>query len=196
MSIKFLLCYDEYKSSIIIINQLSRRTMEKELWDVYDASRQKTNNIVERGKSLKPGQYHLVIHVCFFNQQNQMLIQKRSLNKEGWPGLWDISVGGAVKSGETSQHAASRESYEELGIKHDFSNQLPRLTLTFERGFDDIYIARKNIAIDQISFVDHEVCDAKWASEDEILLLIHKKQFLPIYSMSFIKYIFELNRMS
>ncbi len=166
--------------------------MQKEIWDVYDRHKQQTGKTIARGDALKPGDYHLVIHVCYFNHQNQMLIQKRSAHKT-WGGLWDISIGGAVQSKESSQDAATRESYEELGITHDFTNVLPNITMTFERGFDDIFIACKNISIDDITFMDHEACDAKWATETEIIHLIKTNQFLPIHSIPFIKHVFSLH---
>ena len=165
----------------------------KEIWDVYDINRQLTDQKAIRGEHMDKGQYHLVIHVCFFNHK-KMLIQRRALTKTPWAGLWDISVGGAARSGETSQMAAKRESYEELGIIHDFKNILPQLTVTFERGFDDIYIIEKDISIDDVSFTDGEACEAKWATEEEIVELIKKGMFVPIHQTPYIKYLFFLNQ--
>ena len=48
-------------------------------------------------------------------------MQQRSLNSKYYPGKWDVT-GGAVSSGETSDKAAIREVYEELGIKIDNYN--------------------------------------------------------------------------
>ena len=50
-----------------------------------------------------------------------MSYQQRSLNSKYYPGKWDVT-GGAVSSGETSDKAAIREVYEELGIKIDNYN--------------------------------------------------------------------------
>ncbi|WP_250130114.1 NUDIX domain-containing protein [Jeotgalicoccus sp. WY2] len=47
--------------------------------------------------------------------------------------MWDISVGGSVTAGETSQTGAMRETEEELGLQIDLHNQLPHLSMTFER---------------------------------------------------------------
>lgn len=168
--------------------------MTKEQWDIYDCQRQLTHHTMTRGDKLYPGQYHLVIHVCYFNHKQQLLIQRRSLHKEGWPGLWDISIGGAVRAGETSQMAASRESDEELGITHDFTDQLPQMTLTFERGFDDIFIVNKDISLSDISFKDHEACDARWATLEEVYQLIDQHLFLPIHSKAFIHHIFDISK--
>jgi len=163
----------------------------KEKWDIYNQYRQKTNTYMYRGDTLKNGQFHLVVHVCYINDQNQMLIQKRSSHKT-WGGLWDISIGGAVQYGETSQQAAQRESFEELGIHHQFDDIRPQVSLSFERGFDDIYVIKKNIDIKQISFKDNEACDAKWATREEIYELIDQQLFLPIHHKAFIDFLFMI----
>lgn len=163
----------------------------KEIWDVYNDQRQLTKEKVNRGDKLKKGQFHLVVHVCYFNHQHQMLIQKRSSHKT-WGGLWDISIGGAVQSGESSQMAAKRESFEELGIHQDFSDMLPQVSRSFERGFDDIYIIKQDIDLKDISFNDQEACEAIWATRDDIIDLINNNLFLPIHEIEFIDFLFKI----
>ena len=62
-----------------------------ELWDIYDIDRQKTGKLCRRvdGKALADQDYHLVVHICLFNPHGQLLIQRRQLDKAGYPGLWD-----------------------------------------------------------------------------------------------------------
>lgn len=55
-----------------------------ELWDVYTVDREKTGRTWQRGNRLENGDYHLVIHVCIFNKDGQMLIQQRQPFKDGW----------------------------------------------------------------------------------------------------------------
>ncbi|MGA1868600.1 MAG: NUDIX hydrolase [bacterium] len=64
-----------------------------------------------------PHLIHRAAHVLLFNSQGQLLLQKRSMNKDIQPGKWDTSVGGHVESGEDYEKAAYRELGEELGIK-------------------------------------------------------------------------------
>ena len=87
-----------------------------ELWDVYDKDRVKTGETMERGSAFADGAYHLVVHVCIFNSKGEMLIQQRQPFKEGWPNLWDLTVGGSAVAGESSGEAAKRELFEEIGI--------------------------------------------------------------------------------
>lgn len=59
---------------------------------------------------------HRVVHVLVFNEKGELLLQKRSLNKDFAPGRWDTSVGGHVGIGEELTLSVRREMEEELGI--------------------------------------------------------------------------------
>lgn len=63
-----------------------------------------------------PSLMHRVVHVLVFNENGDLLLQKRSKNKDVAPGKWDTSVGGHVDHGETIIEAVKREMEEELGI--------------------------------------------------------------------------------
>jgi len=65
-----------------------------------------------------PSLIHRVVHVLVFNKKGDLLLQKRSLNKDVAPGKWDTSVGGHINPGENTLEAAKRETEEELGIKN------------------------------------------------------------------------------
>lgn len=62
---------------------------------------------------------HRVVHVLVFNEKGEILLQKRSKNKDVAPGKWDTSVGGHVNPGEDLISSAIREMNEELGILKD-----------------------------------------------------------------------------
>nr|WP_205603805.1 NUDIX domain-containing protein [Bacillus mesophilus] len=161
-----------------------------ELWDVYDINRTQTDRTWVRGKQLESGDFHLVIHVCIFNSNGEMLIQQRQSFKEGWPNLWDLTVGGSAIAGETSQTAAQRELHEEIGLKVDFQHIRPHLTINFENGFDDIYLIQEDVQLHMLTLQYEEVQDVKWASKDEILTMIKNEEFLPYYE-SFIHLLFD-----
>jgi isopentenyldiphosphate isomerase len=63
-----------------------------------------------------PSLMHRVVHVLVFNSEEDLLLQKRSMNKDVAPGKWDTSVGGHVNADETLDEAVKREMEEELGI--------------------------------------------------------------------------------
>ncbi len=59
---------------------------------------------------------HRTISVVIFNDKGEILLQKRSKNKDTYPGLYTLAVAGHVDKGETYQQTAKRELFEELGI--------------------------------------------------------------------------------
>lgn len=162
-----------------------------EEWDLYDKYRVKMGKVVERGKTFNPGEFHLVIHVCIINSNNQLLIQQRQPFKEGWENMWDLTVGGSAHAGETSNQAAERELFEEIGYKADLSNIRPVFTVNFNRGFDDYYVVKADINLEKLSLQEAEVKSVKWAYKDEIIKLISVGEFIP-YHLSVIKMIFDM----
>lgn len=164
-----------------------------ELWDVYDVHRVRQNREVVRGQTLQPGDYHLVVHLCLFNSQGQMLIQQRQKNKDGWPNLWDLTVGGSALRGESSQQAVERELAEELGLHLNLSQARPHMTVNFPDGFDDVYLIEEDIDLNTLSFQPEEVQAARWADQDDILAMIENETFLP-YFPDLIRLIFVMRR--
>ncbi len=162
-----------------------------ELFDLYDRDRIPTGETIERGQKLPPGRYHLVVHICVFNREGQMLIQLRSKNKVLWPGLWDVSVGGAAQKGDSSWLAAQRELAEELGIVVDLSQVRPAFTFNFDRGFDDVYLIQLDPEIDKLNLQSEEVTAVRWADSDSIHTMIESGEFLP-YHHSLIDMYFDL----
>ena len=48
----------------------------------------------------KKGLWHRAIVVAIVNDENKILLQQRSMNKEKNAGWWDISVAGHLSSGK------------------------------------------------------------------------------------------------
>ena len=162
-----------------------------ELWDLYDHDRNPTGETHERGKPVPKGRYHLVVHVVIFNSAGQMLIQQRQPFKEGWPNLWDVTVGGSAIAGDTSCTAAARELQEELGLTADLTFERPKLTIHFSVGFDDIYTLIWDVELSDLTLQESEVQAARWATEDEIHRMIDEGTFIP-YHHSLITLLFAL----
>lgn len=161
-----------------------------ELWDVYDINRNKTSKIMVRGQAFEKDNYHLVVHVCIFNSKGEMLIQQRQPFKEGWPNLWDITAGGSAIKGDTSQSAAERELFEEIGLREDFKNIRPHITINFDQGFDDYYLIEREVDINELSLQYEEVQKVKWASREDIFSMMESGEFIPYYQ-SFIQLLFD-----
>ena len=153
-----------------------------EYWDVYDIKRNLTGKVICRdGKTgLSDGEYHLVVDAWFVNNNNQFLIQKRSLGKKIFPGLWAQSAGGAVVQGEDSFQACIREIKEELGIIPDIGKaELVYSFIRHRNTIVDVYLIRQDLNLNRLTLQSSEVDDVKWASFGEIKELLNNKQFVP-----------------
>lgn len=164
-----------------------------ELWELYTYDRQRTGHTMLRGDGQPEGLFRLVVHVCIFNSDGEMLIQQRQPFKKGWPNLWDITVGGSALSGEDSKNAIARELYEELGFKFSFENLCPSLTVHFDGGFDDIYLIEQNVDLSEIRLQSEEVQAVRWCSRQEILKMIENGRFIP-YHKSLIELLFAMRK--
>ncbi len=166
--------------------------MTKEQWDVYDIHRIKTGEVVTRGEKAAPGQYRMVVHICIINSEGKMLIQQRQPFKSDWSNLWDVTVGGCSRTGETSQDAAHREVLEEIGLDIDFTGVLPRFTVNWLSGFDDVYVLKQEVDVSSLSLQEEEVQAVRWATHDEIIDMIREGTFIT-YHESFIDMCFAMS---
>ncbi len=164
---------------------------EREVFDLYTADRAKTDQMVFRGEPIPVGFYHLVVHICIFDSCGRMLIQQRQPFKQGFSNLWDVSVGGSAVHGDNSQSAAERETFEELGLKVDLTDMRPALTINWERGFDDYYVLKKDVDLNELHLQYEEVQSVRWAALEEIEEMIDEGTFIP-YEKGLIHLLFHL----
>ncbi len=162
-----------------------------ELWDLYNRDLQKTGETHPRGMPLPEERYHMVVHVVIFSTDGRMLIQQRQPFKEGWPDMWDVTVGGSAVTGDSSHSAAERELFEELGLVADLEYERPKITIHFSVGFDDIYTLIWDVDLNDLRLQESEVQAARWATEDEIHQMIDDGVFIP-YHHSLITLLFAL----
>lgn len=162
-------------------------------FDYKNNSYLKTNKTALRSDVLKKDEYRVIVHLCIFNDKNELLIQQRSYQKSSWAGRWDITCGGQVQSLENAGEAISREVREELGLDIDFTKIRPAISFHYYEGVDHVYIIRKNIDINKLKFNDSEVIKAKYASREEVLDLFHKDEFV-FYFESTIQVFFDFSK--
>ena len=140
-----------------------------ELFDLYTKDREKLNTTLVRGQALPENTYRIIVQVCVFNSKGEMLIQQRQSFKSSWSNLWDVSAGGSVIAGETSNAAIERELHEELGIDFSFRDLRPALTINFPSGFNDVYCIETEVDPTELKLQYEEVRAVKWAGFEEIL---------------------------
>lgn len=90
-----------------------------EYLDIVDEQGNPTGEIVERTIAHQKGIRHRTSHVWILRKKNdqvEILMQKRSLNKDSYPGCYDISSAGHILAGSSYEESALRELKEELGV--------------------------------------------------------------------------------
>lgn len=150
-----------------------------ELWDIYDLDRKRTGRVHRRGDPWPDGAYRLCVHICIFNGEGKLLIQQRQPWKKGWSGMWDVSVGGSALAGDDSRTAAQREVQEELGLALDLSGMRPVFSVSFSQGFDDFWLIRQEVRLEDLTLQPSEVQAVRWASRQEVLEMVQAGTFIP-----------------
>lgn len=90
-----------------------------EYFDICDEQGLPTGKTVERSVAHREGICHRTAHVWVVRQVEgrwQVLLQKRSMNKDSFPGRFDTSSAGHIPAGSEPGESALRELQEELGI--------------------------------------------------------------------------------
>lgn len=74
---------------------------------------------------------HRACYILVFNSKGELFIQKRTQNKDIYPGYWDLAAGGVVLAGESYEESAQRELREELGVT------TAKLRFLFDQYYED-----------------------------------------------------------
>lgn len=182
--------------------------MEKnEFIDVLDENGMFTGEIVTREEVHKKGLWHRAIVVAIVNEKNQILLQKRSANKDKNANMWDISVAGHISAGQDSLSVAAREINEEVCVMLGYKTEIKDFRYMYsyrkeeiiredfiERQFYDLFILREFGLDDKtIHFQKEEVQDVKFVDLNDIEQMQENNEIVQrpeVYSVIF-KYLFR-----
>ncbi len=87
----------------------------EEIFDVVN-ERDEIIGQATRSEVHRCGWRHRAVHVLVFNRRGEVFLQKRSMQKDCHPGVWDSSASGHLGPGESYEAGAVRELAEELGL--------------------------------------------------------------------------------
>ncbi len=136
-----------------------------ELLDVVDENdevvRQEKRSVVHAEKMI-----HRSVHILVFNKKKEVLLQKRSVLKDNFPGHWDTSAAGHMGAGESYDSCADRELKEELGIDAELQH-IAHVRPCGNTGWEHIglYVARHDGAL---RFPCSEVEHTLWFGMDQL----------------------------
>ena len=155
-----------------------------ELFDIVDEHGFPTGETVERTKAHEEGIRHRASHVWIIREKDgrtQALLQKRSENKDSFPGRFDTSSAGHIQAGDEPLQSAIRELGEELGIiaeKEDLEFA-GRFNIQFEKEFHGkifrdseiafVYVYTKPVDETKLVLQEEEVDAVEWFDIEEII---------------------------
>lgn len=153
--------------------------------DILDEHGEQTGEIKLRTLVHKEGNWHKAIHLWIINSRGELLVQKRSPNKDSHPNEWDISCAGHIPAGETSIGTVFKELKEELGINApkeavEFlfthkSSSVSNNGLFLNNEFDDVYLVKLDLDISKIKLQTEELTEVKWIPVSELERVLREK---------------------
>lgn len=148
-----------------------------ELVDVVD-EHDVVVDIATRGEMRARRLRHRSVFVLVSTSTGDVLVHRRSEDKDVWPGRWDLAAGGVLASGESYADGARRELAEELGITGAEFRWLGagRYEDDAVSEVSEIYGVTWDGAV---RFADGEVVEARWVSPVELVELVATAPFVP-----------------
>lgn len=153
-----------------------------EYFDIRNLDGSITGEIKERSKVHRDGDLHGTVHIFIIRKREKsfdLLLQKRSADKDAFPGCYDISSAGHVSAGQEYLEAAYRELEEELGIK---AKDGDLRFIGYHEGWAEeefygkpfrnheisaVYLYEKEVDIDTLVLQEEEVESVKWFPFEE-----------------------------
>ena len=149
-----------------------------EYLDIVDEEGIPTGQTIEREVAHRKGIRHRTGHVWIMRKNKkgavEILLQKRSDNKDSFPGCFDISSAGHIPAGEEVIPSALRELWEELGLsvlpeeliycgKRSFENKnIFHGKAFWDRQVSSVFVLWKNVDIKELHLQKEEIADAVW----------------------------------
>jgi isopentenyl-diphosphate delta-isomerase type 1 len=148
--------------------------MAEEIFDVVDEHDAVIGRETRRRVHLL-GLKHRAVHVLVFNARGDLFLQKRSMLKDNWPGVWDSSSSGHVDAGEDYDPCAVRELREELGWTIDSApDRLFKIAACADTGHEHVWVYRLQA---EGPFVLHpeEIDTGDWFHPDVVTAWIDRR---------------------
>ena len=151
------------------MNEEGRYTI-MELFDICDEQGNPTGDTVERSEAHAKGICHRTAHIWIAKKENgryKVLLQKRSMDKDSFPGRYDTSSAGHIQAGE------------ELGIKAEATDLdfAGTFRIQYEKEFHGkmfrdnevafVFVYQKTVDIADLTIQKEELDGASWFDLEE-----------------------------
>jgi len=116
--------------------------------------------------------------VWIYNDNGEVLLQKRTPGQKSYPDMWDVSAGGHPSAGETWEEGAVKETGEEVGLNIEESDLEyfgegqdvhPTVTGAMHRGYYKLYLLHYVGDKNAIKPQESEVSALEWRPAAQIL---------------------------
>jgi isopentenyldiphosphate isomerase len=151
--------------------------MTDELVDIVDDD-DRVVATVTRAEMRAANLQHRSVGVAVQSSDGRLLVHRRSLDKDIWPGAWDIAAGGVVTAGETYDEAAKRELAEELGLINVEIEYLGRSRYV-DADVAELCSGYRVVHDGPFTFDDGEIIEARWVTLAELEAMRATHRFLP-----------------
>ena len=154
-----------------------------EFFDITDDNGIPTGKTISRNEAHDKGIPHRTAHIWIVRKSGvgyQVLLQKRSAEKESFPGMYDTSSAGHIQAGDDPLESAQRELHEELGIMANEEDLtfIGKFHINYEMEFHGkpfrdnevafVYVYEKTVEIDNLVLQQEEVDEVRWFDIGEV----------------------------
>ena len=156
---------------------------ETEYLDIVDEYGKPTGQTIARDLAHRDGIRHRTAHVWVVRPSGagyDILLQKRSMEKESFPGLYDTSSAGHIPAGSEPLASALRELQEELGItaQPEQLRYAGSFHIRYEKEFHGrmfrdnevtgVYVYAEPVDIRSLVLQESEVDEVRWFGLEEV----------------------------
>ena len=153
-----------------------------EYLDIVDENGIPTGETIERSLAHRTGVRHRTTHIWIVRKKEegiQILLQKRSKNKDSFPGCYDISSAGHIPAGDDFAESGLRELEEELGliikkeelidcgILHIFTENEFHGIQYVDNQISKVFLLWKDIEVEHLQLQTEEIESAMWMDFEE-----------------------------
>ncbi len=120
---------------------------------------------------------HRGVFIFVFNSKGELFIHQRTADKDIYPSMWALCVGGGVDSGESYDEAAVRETKEEIGVSPDLKLLFKtRYTSDLDDAFCQIYSC---VHDGPFTLQKSEIVQGEFVPLDNLNILFKEREFCP-----------------